>query len=170
MPKPLNITDLDISYQKELVLPTISYLNAKQIIISVKGTVHPQIIIIWLKCVIVIKVTQNPPIMVTNYIWYRRYKEIILITGGLPLGLSPMPDCMMGRRKVTWSDVKWHKDHVAIYPDQVRSQMLWLSHLHDLTCPCTQPVHKFQYSFLAISITYEAVWIICTVIFIELRV
>jgi len=46
LPKPLNITDLDISYQKELVLPTISYLNAKQIIISVKGTVHPQIIII----------------------------------------------------------------------------------------------------------------------------
>jgi len=45
-----------------------------------KGTVHSHIIL--LKCVKLIKVTGNQPVIITN--WHHRYKEIVQITGGLP--------------------------------------------------------------------------------------
>jgi len=40
-----------------------------------KGTVHPQVIL--LKYVMVITVNKNCTIIIKNYTWYHRYKEII---------------------------------------------------------------------------------------------
>jgi len=70
---------------------------------TVKGAVHPQII--FRKYLTLITVNKKFTIIITNYIWYRRYKEIIQITGEPPLRLHPMSDSKAGRRKVKFSDV-----------------------------------------------------------------
>ena len=48
------------------------------------------------------------------------YEEIIQITVGSPLWLFLMPDCTVGRRRITYSDINWHKDHLAI-SNQIKS-------------------------------------------------
>jgi len=62
-----------------------------------KGTVHLQLI--FLKYVMLRTVTKYSTIIITKYTCYHRYREIIQITGGLPLQLHQMPDLKGGRRK-----------------------------------------------------------------------
>jgi len=57
-----------------------------------KWTVHPQIILLKIKYVMLITVNKNLTIIITNYTWYHKYKEIIKIIGGGPLWLCWMPD------------------------------------------------------------------------------
>ena len=66
---------------------------------------------ILLKYVILITVTKNSAIIITNYTWYHRYKETIQITGGSPLWLHRMPDSKAGRRKVKCSDIIYPEIH-----------------------------------------------------------
>ena len=49
----------------------------------------------------------NFPLLIINYTWCQRYKEIIQIIGGPPLWLHRMPYSKAGRRKFKCSDVTW---------------------------------------------------------------
>jgi len=52
-------------------------------------------------------VTKYSTIIITKYTWYHRYREIIQITGGLPLLLHWKPDLKAGRRKLECCDITW---------------------------------------------------------------
>ena len=51
-------------------------------------------------------VTRNSRIITMKYTWYHRYREIIQITGGLPLRLHRKPGSKAGRRN--WNVVTSH--------------------------------------------------------------
>jgi len=75
---------------------------------SLKGTVHPKIIL--LKYVMLITVNKTFTIIITKYTWYNRYKEVFQITGAPPLPLH---------RKVSCSDVTWARSSQSSHKHQL---------------------------------------------------
>ena len=67
----------------------------------IKGAVLCRII--WLLSAMLVKVPRNPTILMTNSTRYHKYKEVIPITGGLPLRLPRMSDCTAGKGEVACS-------------------------------------------------------------------
>jgi len=93
-------------------------LPCRYFVFIVKGIVHHQIIL--LNYVILITVNKHLVIIITNYTWYHRHKEIIRITGGLLLWLHRMPDSKAGRKKsydVTWArNTQSSHRHELVFP------------------------------------------------------
>jgi len=61
-----------------------------------------------------IKVILNLKIIFTNYTIYDNGNINYQITGGWPLWIPQMSECMIRRRKVTCSEVNEHNGHIDI--------------------------------------------------------
>ena len=71
---------------------------------NIKGTVNSHILSLrW-----VMRIKNNPKILLTNHIWYHRYKKIIQIT------VSWNSALLSGRDNPTCSDVSYHENHVTV--------------------------------------------------------
>ena len=83
-----------------------------------------------------IKLNQNSNIIITNSTSYHRYKEIILITGAAGGGIMASSNARLNGGKE--KGINLFLPQMAqglcshLDPVQIRSQILWVSHPHDL--------------------------------------